>query len=164
MAQPNGNMFLKIEGVNGESQVDQHKGEIDVQSFSWGMTQGTSIHVGQGGGHGRVSIHDLSFTHYVDKSSPILMLKCMNGSHFPKATLTVRKSGGDSLAFYKIIMDKVFVTSVSTGGSNSQGDGLMETVTLTFAQVDIEYTPQSNEGGGTGVVNAGWDIQANKAK
>ena len=31
--------FLKIDGVDGESGDDKHKGEIEVESFSWGETQ-----------------------------------------------------------------------------------------------------------------------------
>ena len=40
--------FLKIEGIEGESEDRAHKGEIEILSWSWGVTNaGTS---GGGGG------------------------------------------------------------------------------------------------------------------
>ena len=45
--------FLKLEGIDGESTDDKHKGELDIESFSWGVTQlGTG---GYGGGGDRKS-------------------------------------------------------------------------------------------------------------
>lgn len=34
--------YLKLEGVPGESKDDRHKGEIEIQSFSWGAAQGAA--------------------------------------------------------------------------------------------------------------------------
>ena len=31
--------FLKLDGVKGESFDNTHKGEIDILSFSWGVSQ-----------------------------------------------------------------------------------------------------------------------------
>jgi type VI secretion system secreted protein Hcp len=53
-------MFLKLDGIDGESEDDAHKGEIDVLAFSWGMTQSGSMHIMQGGGSGKVSVQDMS--------------------------------------------------------------------------------------------------------
>ena len=32
-------VFLKVDGVEGESSDSKHKNEIEVLSFSWGVTQ-----------------------------------------------------------------------------------------------------------------------------
>ncbi len=50
-------MFLKIGDVKGESRDDKHKDEIDVLSWSWGMSQsGTDPHRRRRrGGQGAVS-------------------------------------------------------------------------------------------------------------
>ncbi|HYN78560.1 MAG TPA: type VI secretion system tube protein Hcp, partial [Lamprocystis sp. (in: g-proteobacteria)] len=69
-------MFLKLEGVTGESQDKTHTGEIDVLAWSWGLSQSGTFHTGGGGGAGKVNVQDLSFTKYIDKSSPNLMLYC----------------------------------------------------------------------------------------
>jgi type VI secretion system secreted protein Hcp len=42
--------FLKIDGIDGESKDSKHKGEIDIESFSWGATQTGTSHAGGGSG------------------------------------------------------------------------------------------------------------------
>src|SRR3954447_13242988 len=112
-------MFIKIGDVKGESKDKTHKEEIDVLAWSWGMSNSGSAHTGGGAGAGKVNVQDLSFTKYIDKSSPDLMLACCTGKHFDKALLTVRKAGGDNpLEYLQITMEDLIVTSVNTGGSS----------------------------------------------
>ena len=153
-------MFLKLDDVKGESTDDKHKGEIDVLAWSWGMNQSGTTHMGGGGGSGKVSVHDLSLTKYVDKSSPNLMLATCNGKHFKEALLTVRKAGEKPLEYIKISMKEVIVSSVSTGGSGGQ-DRLTENITLNFAEFKIAYTPQKEDGSGEAAVEAAYHIAKN---
>src|SRR6201982_4272321 len=95
-------MFLKINGVDGESQDDKHKKEIDVLAWSWGVSNSGSAHVGGGAGAGKANVQDLSFTKYIDKSSPDLMLGACNGKHYDNALLTVRKAGEKPLEYRKV--------------------------------------------------------------
>ena len=62
--------FLKIDGIDGESTDDRHKGEIDIQSFSWGVSNSGSMSSGSGGGAGKASFQDIHFTRQLDKASP----------------------------------------------------------------------------------------------
>ena len=78
-------MFLKIEGVEGEAVDHKHGGEIDVLAWSWGMTQSGSMHIGGGGGAGKVSVDNLTVTKYVDKSTPNLINTCCTGKHYKEA-------------------------------------------------------------------------------
>jgi len=155
-------MFLKIEGedVKGESKDNVHEEEIDVLAWSWGMTQSGSFHVGGGGGSGKVNVQDMSITKYVDASSPNLQKACASGQHFDKATLTIRKAGGEALEYCIIEMKKVLVSSVSTGGSGGE-DRLTENVTLNFAEFKTSYTPQSDKGAEEGAIEFAWNIEKN---
>jgi type VI secretion system secreted protein Hcp len=151
---------LKIEGVDGESLIQDHEGEIDVLAWSWGMSQSGSMHVGGGGGSGKANIQDVSLTKYVDKATPSLMRVCCNGEHLTEATLTVRKAGKDALDYMKIKMSPVLVTSLSTGGSGGE-DRLTENVTLNFAKVEVGYTPQKEDGTGDAEISLTWNIEKN---
>jgi type VI secretion system secreted protein Hcp len=51
-------MFLKVDGIEGESQDEKHAKEIDVLSWSWGMSQSGTSHMGGGGGGGKVAVQD----------------------------------------------------------------------------------------------------------
>ena len=153
-------MFLKLEGVNGESKDKAHTKEIDILSWSWGMSNSGSAHVGGGAGSGKVSVQDLSLTKYLDSSSAPLMLSCCNGEHFGSAVLTVRKAGEKPLEYLTIKLQEVVITSVTTGASGGD-DRLTENVTLNFAKVKVEYLPQEAKGGKGNMIPFGWDIAAN---
>lgn len=157
-------MFLNIVGeIEGEAKDHAHENEIDVLAWSWGMSQSGTFHVGGGGGAGKANFQDLSVTKWIDKSSPILMLYCSNGDHFEEATLTVRKAGKKPLEYLIIKMTKVMVTSVSTGGSGGE-DRLTENVTLNFAEVEVEYVEQKDDGSGEAPIPYGWFIDRNEQK
>ena len=152
-------IFARIGTIQGESQDAKHKDEIEVLSWSWGVSQsGTMVH--GGGGEGKASFQDFNFTHYVDKASPVLMTACATGEHVKDATITVRKDGKGPLEYLVIKMSDVLVTSVSTSGS--EGDNAMEAVTLAFAKVDLEYKPQKDDGSLDAGIHFKYDIKANK--
>lgn len=154
-------MFIKIDGIKGESVDDKHKDEIDVLSWSWGMSQSGSAHMGGGAGAGKVNVHDLSFTKFIDVSSPDLYLSCCNGKHLKEAKLVVRKAGENPLEYLIITMEDVIISSVSPGGSGGE-DRLAENVSVNFARVKVDYSAQSNTGGAGAKPKMGWDISANK--
>jgi type VI secretion system secreted protein Hcp len=153
-------ILLKIEGVDGESLIQDHEGEIDVLAWSWGLSQTGTMHSGGGAGAGKVNVQDISFTKYVDKSSPNLIRACCNGEHFAEAVLVVRKAGKDPLDYFKVTMSPVLVTSVATGGSGGE-DRLTENVSLNFAKMEVGYTPQKEDGTGDAEVTLKWNIEKN---
>jgi len=155
-------MFIKIGDIKGETRDKEHGKEshIDVLAWSWGMSNSGSAHVGGGAGAGKVNVQDLSFTKYVDSATPHLLLACCNGKHYPEAKLVVRKAGDKPVKYIKIKMEEVMVTAVSTGGSGGE-DRLTENVTLNFAKVHFDYTPQGADGAPGTAIPMQWDIAAN---
>lgn len=125
------------------------------------MTNSGSAHVGGGAGSGKVSVQDVTLSKFVDSSSPMLMLACCNGTHYPGAVLTVRKAGGPAAVEYvKVKMEQVLVASIGTGGSYSN-DRLTENVMLNFSKVSVDYTPQDAKGAPGTTIPFAWDIAAN---
>lgn len=153
-------MFLKIDDVKGESADDKHKDEIDVLSWSWGMSQSGTTHMGTGGGAGKVAVNDITITKWIDKASPNLMLSCCTGKHYKEAKLIVRKAGEKPLEYLKLTMKDVLISSVQPGGSGSD-DRLVESLSLNFADYKVEYTPQKADGSGDAVVEAKFNIAKN---
>ncbi|RZA30702.1 MAG: type VI secretion system tube protein Hcp [Proteobacteria bacterium] len=154
-------IFLKIAGIDGESQDSAHKNEIDVSSWTWQVLQESNMQQGSGGGSGKATVKDLSFVHDVDRASPNLMKYCLTGKHIPEAKLTVRKAGGTPLEYLKLTMTDVVITNVQPAGS-SKDEIIKEQVSMSFAKVKQEYTVQNQQGGSGGAVTAGYDIKLNK--
>jgi type VI secretion system secreted protein Hcp len=154
-------IFLKINGIDGESMDSAHKNEIEILNWDWQIFQDSNMHMGSGGGSGKATVKDLNFVHYVDRSSPNLMKFCLTGKHIPEAKLVVRKAGGSPLEYLKITMTDVVITNVQPAGSSSE-ERIKEKVSLSFAKVKQEYTVQNQQGGSGGAVTAGYDIKLNK--
>lgn len=155
------NIHIKIGDIEGESKDSSHEKEIDVLSWSWGLSQPGGMGVGGGGGVSEVNVHDLSFTKYVDNASPNLFSACCKGTHYKEdtgAVLTMRKPGDNPLEYLKIEMGDVLISSVSVSGSGG-GDYPMESVSLNFAKVKVTYVPQQEDGSGGAENPKGWDIK-----
>jgi len=154
-------IFARIGTIKGESQDARHKDEIDVLSWSWGVSQSGTAGHGGGGGAGKASFHDFTFTHHVDKASPLVMKACATGQHISDATITVRKAGNGQQEYLIITMTDILVTSVSTSVS-AEGGTTIESVVLAFAKVDLEYKPQKPDGSLDAGVHFKYDLKAQK--
>ena len=132
-------MFLKIDGVNGESTDHKHKGEIEVMSFSWGLQQTGSHSSGGGGGAGKVNVNDFSIVKEMGIASPVLMEKCCTGQHIPWVQMTlVNKETKET--FYIIKLSDVLISSYQTGGAGGGGAVPMDQVSFNFADMDLQAT------------------------
>jgi type VI secretion system secreted protein Hcp len=158
-------MFINMgASIKGESRdkTQGKTGDIDILAWSWGMSQSGTTHGGGGGGAGKANFQDLSFTKYIDSASTPLMVALAKGSHIAEVKLLVRKAGEGQQKYILITMKEVIVTSVSTGGSGGE-DRLTENVTLNFAEVKFDYTPQDSKGTVAGDKTFAWNIAENVA-
>jgi len=146
-------MFLKIEGVDGEATDPAHPNEIDVLAWSWGLTGPTGT--GSGGGTGIAEVQDITFVKKTDKASPKLMLSCASGQHYTSAILVVRSTGATPLEYLKIELENVLISSYSTGGSTGE-DRLTENISLNFKKVRMTYRLPTGE-----EFSEGWDVEGN---
>jgi len=135
-------MFLKIQGVTGEAGDADHKGEIEVVSWSWGMQASVSAHTGEA--FGRSTLSEIEIVKRADQASPTLMWFLFSNKLVNQAKLTVRKAGKTPVEYFTIELKKVRVTSVKV---ESQGNELVERLRLGFQTVAVTYTPQDSKGG-----------------
>lgn len=155
-------MFLKIDGVRGESVDRVHADEIDVLAWSFGASQSGTKRAGGGGRAGKVKIQDLSITKYIDSATPPLMRAVATGERYKQATLTLRRAGThDKQAEYFVItMDQVLVTNVSVGGSAGE-DRPTEDITLNFKKFELRYYPQAADGTARSAIDFAFNIAEN---
>jgi type VI secretion system secreted protein Hcp len=136
--------FIKIGDIKGESLDDKHKGEIDVLSFTFGISRKNE--------GGRPNIHDFTILKHVDSASPQLFDVACQGEPVRGETIfTARKAGEKPLEFLKIKMEDVIITSIQHAGTAGPEGLPMESVALDFRSVEIEAVKQNPDGsaGGT---------------
>src|SRR5574337_1667290 len=134
MAVTKPDIFLKLEGIEGEAHDDKHKNEIEVQSFSWGLSNGGTFATGGGGGSKHANFQDVHFTKFTDKSSPKLKLACATGDHIKSGLFTFRKAGKKEgqLEYLKIKLSDLLVSSYQLS-DHAGGDLPQEQISINFA-------------------------------
>jgi type VI secretion system secreted protein Hcp len=153
--------FLKIDGIPGESQDTKHKGEIDVGNWSWGETATVPTALGTGGGAGKVTIQPFTFTARISKASPLLMMACASGRHIKNAVLTARRGGKAQAEFLTIALEDVLVSSYQTAGGAEDGSPLLDSISLNFRTIRVEYRETKPDGTVGTPATFAWDAQRN---
>ena len=136
-------MFLKLDGIDGESADSKHKDEIEVLSFSWGVSSPAAG--GRGGlSAGKVSSNDLSIVKRLDTSSPQLIEKICQGEHISSGLLTLQKAGEKPVEYLKIKLTDILISGYSTGASG--GGEPVEQVSFSFSGIEVSAAEQRPDG------------------
>lgn len=142
------NMFLKLDGIPGESPDSKHKNEIAVDSFSWSADRAPG---------GKPGFNAMTVTMPVGKASPKMFLHTAGGLKITRSVLSVRRAGSSD-DFLKWILTDSLITSYKTVG-NTHGDGVMDQVTLVPGKIEVELKPAD----GSATAKAGWDLRTGKS-
>ncbi len=140
--------YLKIDGVQGESEAVGFEDQIQVASWSWGASNSGSSGLGGGAGTGKAAMSDFNFVCENGKATPQLFLNCAKGTHIPTAELTCRKTGGsgEPYTYYKMKFNDIVISSFNEGGSGG-GDMLpMVQISFNYTKVTQEYFKQKPDG------------------
>jgi type VI secretion system secreted protein Hcp len=154
--------FLKIDGIAGESTHIKHEGEIEVLSWSWGISQSTPTQTGGGGASGKASFDELSVVTQISAASPPLLAACATGTHVPWAMLSCVRAGsaGRAKPFLTYHFTDVLIGSVHHG--DDEGDVPSEQLTLRYATVEMSYLPQLATGKQGKAITFGFDVANNR--
>lgn len=145
------NYFLKFDPeIKGEAQQKGFEGQIEILSFSWGVSQAGGFSYGTGGTSAQANLQDLSLSFRHGPASPKLMLHCATGKHITTAVLTCLRASDKPEKYLEITLTDVVISSYQTGGS---GDDMpIESMSLNFAEIKEEYFELNDDGS---VVSAG---------
>lgn len=154
--------FLKIPSVSGESVTTGHIGEINIDSFSWGVSSQATP--GSASTSGKSVFEGIQFTKRLDSSSLHIFKASADGKALSTATFTIHRhaaSGEPHIDSYIIKLTGVKVKSYSVRGSPSEFP--IEQVAFTFDKIEIEYKKVKMANGilTTDSFKAGWDLKTN---
>ena len=161
-----GNAFIKFEGAveKGESTHETHNGDkgwIEISDWDWTIEADTSFLKGAGASVGKPTPNSLKFSHYYDKASPVIMMKIVQGKHFPTVHIVMLKQTGVETGkgepYFGMTLKEAFITKVASKGSD---DGsVTQDVEMVFKTIALGYKPQKLDGGGLdGQKDFVWDI------
>ena len=159
-------LFLKLDGIDGESTDARHRNEIELLSYSWGETQLVLQSGGGGGGGGsasKVQMQDLHCALHTCIATPKLMLAVATGKHLKHAMLSVRRAGKTPLEFMQWTLGDIRVSSYQTAAEHASGFPPTDQLSLHFNTLTLAYHPQLADGSLGTAIKAGWDVAKNKA-
>jgi type VI secretion system secreted protein Hcp len=157
------NYFLKFDPeIKGESKQSSFEDQIEILSFSWGVSQAGGYHYGSGGTSAKANAQDLSVTFRMSPASPKLMSNCASGKHLDTATLTCLEASETPQKYVEFTLTDVVISGYHTGGSGE--DKPIESMSLNFAKVELEYFKQDDQGQVTSAGTGSWDQQLAKAE
>jgi len=158
-------IHIKIPTITGQSEITGHEAQLEVLSFSHGASIPAMGHVSnKDRTAGHANFQDLAITRYSDSATPQLMQALSGGTVLHGDTvLTIARSDKDtSLPLFVITLTDVIVSSLSYGGSGG-GDVPVETITLNYTKIKMEYSVQKSEGGKEGVTPFQFNLATNSA-
>ena len=157
--------FLKIDSIDGDSTVDGHVKEIELQSWSLGATVPVGPRSTSGSAAAGTSMHqDLSCAKMLDEASNGLAAACWEGKTIANAVVTTQRqgeSGGGKVDYMKILLTDVIVASYNRSGAPDTIP--MEMFSLNYATIKVEYFTTDAAGGSGGWQKKGWSVSEEKA-
>ena len=158
-------VFLRIEGIPGESTDGEYGDWIEIAGYSHGLAQQVSSSMSSSGGltsercdHGQFTVQK-----FLDKASVKLSEFCSQGSTIDEIELCLNRAagGGQRVKYMTYLMKHVLVAGYSVGGGDSGVP--METVNFAYGTIEWTYTQQlMADGTGGGQISAGWDCEQNQ--
>lgn len=156
--------YLKIEGINGESEDERHRNRIEVNNVLYAVHQPRAEALSTAGGHttGRADLFPITFRKLADLSSPVFLQTCAAGKTLSKAIFEFMRADGDGkpIPYFTIELENLIIASITP----DSGDGgiIVEQVQLAYAKIRWNYSRQSIRGGIQGNTQGGWDCSAHK--
>jgi type VI secretion system secreted protein Hcp len=150
-------LFLKIEGVEGDSADEFHKKEIEIDHWNVGAT------VTRVPGKHAVEkvVHNISVAMRNGKTTPILLQACASGRKFSSAIITGRKAGGKQEEYVKIKMEEVIIANVNLHAASGDSAPVADMV-LNFTKIEWEVKTQDDRGLTGMPVRVGYDIKTDR--
>jgi type VI secretion system secreted protein Hcp len=161
-AMANIDIYLKLDGIPGDSTADRHAGEIVVLSYRTDIEIKLASHIGGGGGAGKTDFSGIQFRKRLDKASVALLLACASGRHIASGRFTFARASEDALTFYTVTLEDVLVSHISQAVGSSDSTPTEEEVTLQCRRIHWAFSSQNPDGSQAPPITGGWDVRGNQ--
>lgn len=155
-------VFLKLDGIAGESTHKDFPGWIELYDFGWGARNTGNSATGGGAGAGKSQPTNVVFTAQTSKATPLMLKSTVSGKHISTGQVVMTRGGAkeQTIQFIKLDLtdvglDFLKVDMLAEGLPTDRGS-------LTFSRVKFAYYPQSADGGLSDPVIVEWDTRSNK--
>ena len=149
-------MFLHVQAkragkIKGEAATAGHVDDIEVRSWTWGVSAAAAI--GSTQATGKRQYKHLAVVKGIDSATTGLLAALATNDEIKEAKLTLRKAGGDALDYYTMKLGEARIVAVDTGVDEHGRP--TETIAFAYTKIEVEYKRQQ----GTGISGASTSFQ-----
>jgi type VI secretion system secreted protein Hcp len=155
-------MFLKLDGVEGESKDASGKGGwIQISGFRIGALSPRDSFTNQA--KGAVQMSHLTIRAKVDKSTPKLFTKIKTNEKIPTAILSCRKAGKEQFEYFSITLSEALVVRVQAGSLEAMGGDVVPECEfdLAYGKLEMKSMEQTSMGPTSGAVVFNFNLMSN---
>lgn len=142
-------VFVRLGDIQGDVTDRDHP--------RWIRAVAIGSSVARSDGRSRPVFSDVSILKGVDSASPQLLIAIASGRVLEDAEIAFVRPGGSGFAYFRILLEEVEISGLRAN-ANAAADSLTELVTLRYARIAWEYTPQGPSGGPGTKVRGCWDV------
>jgi type VI secretion system secreted protein Hcp len=148
-------IFMKIDGVSGESTDTQFKEWIELLSINWKVECPASPTAQHG-----LRSSEFGVTKAVDKASPQIFKAMTNREQISEIRLAFCRAGKEKVKYLEYVFKKCVLTKFELQMANKSEEPLpTESIEFRFASVEITYCQQKRDtGGSAGQIGAAWNL------
>lgn len=159
------NMYIKFDGVDGESEDKNHAQWIEILNWSHGFSQPSSpVRASSGSTVEKANHSSLNFTKYMDIATKDLLQACWNGKQYPKVDIECFRSDGtddNAIKYLMINMEQVVISNYSFSGGG--GDIPIENLSLSYGKITYTYdSKKKDDGAAAGAKVVSHDLKTNE--
>ena len=146
-------IFMKVDGITGDSANDKYTGDFDVQAVSSGVSLPD--------GAVKAQFADLSVLIHLSRGTPNLLVAAAQGTHIATVEIDFA-NGSNTMTFYKIVLSDVLISGIKeTGAIDTTNAVPTDLVTFRYSKIEWTYTTITPAGAAGGTTSGGWDLTKN---
>ncbi|MDE1766330.1 MAG: type VI secretion system tube protein Hcp [Thaumarchaeota archaeon] len=151
-------IFMKISGVTGDSKTKEFPGDIELQSFQFGIQHQIDPATGQSSG--RTVFEPIVVTKSMDGTSPKIFTDVAGGTVIPRVDIYFAKTTPSGLlqTYAHYVLTNVIISSYSVSAGV---DAPTENLSLNFQKIQFEFSTTNPDGTLASPGVASWDLALN---
>lgn len=157
-------IFVNYEGITGESSDSGHSGWMDVETVTWGVGRQITSNSSTAGDResSNAVISDLQIVRYMDSATPKIFIEsCCGVGKEVVIHLTKTGKGSGADIFMEYTLKNALISDYSVDASSQNNERPKETITVSFVDVEVKYTPYDNDGNAEAAIAVGFDTASN---
>ena len=138
-------IYMKFEGIDGDSTQEDHKKWIQCNSLQWGAGRAINTPTGRGANReaSEVSVSEVTITKECDTASVKLFQEVLTSGAGKKVEINLVTTGDPGKIYMQYKLEDTLVSSYSL---SSGGDKPSESLSLNFAKFEYKFIHRDSAG------------------